>query len=120
MAHINLHELHQAGDQKHEGENDQSEEGVAGDLADNITIQNAHDARVQCTTLSVLFVLFSVRWRGIDKGVASRNHRLGSRPFLLVYFESNHGHGYEPYKPPASASPPDARRMNRIHLVVLW
>ena len=43
MAHINLHELHQAGDQKYKRENNQSEEGVAGYLADDITIQNAHD-----------------------------------------------------------------------------
>ena len=45
MAHVNLHYPFQPWDQKHKREDDQSEECVAGHLADDITIQNAHNAK---------------------------------------------------------------------------
>jgi len=81
MTHIDFHELYQAGDEKHERENDQSEEGVAGYLADDITIENAHDAEVQCTTLSVspgFSLLHSGNERGLTRSVADRG--MSSRP----------------------------------------
>src|SRR2546430_17517108 len=53
MAHVNLHHPFQPRDQKHKREDDQSEECVAGHLADDITIKNAHNAKVQSNTHAV-------------------------------------------------------------------
>ena len=50
MADEQLHEANELGDEEDESEDDKSEEGVAENFADNVTVQYAHDANGECNT----------------------------------------------------------------------
>src|ERR1051325_2256828 len=71
MAHVNLHQPYEPRHEKHECEDDQSEECVARYLADNIAIQNTHDANAQCTTLSARLRFSPRNRRAIYRVVAN-------------------------------------------------
>ena len=92
MAHVNLHQPYEPGHEKHECEDDQSEQCVAGYLADDIAIQNTHDANAQCITLSARLRFSPRNRRAIYRVVANFCHLLSYRLFLLVYFESIYAH----------------------------
>ena len=48
MADEELHEADELGNEEHEGENKEAEEGVADDFANNVTIEDAHGATGEC------------------------------------------------------------------------
>jgi hypothetical protein len=49
VADEKLHETDQLRDEEDEGEDDESEEGVAKNFADNVTVQYAHERTVSVT-----------------------------------------------------------------------
>ena len=49
MADEKLHEADQLRDEEDKGEDDESEEGVAKNFADNVTVQYAHERTVSVT-----------------------------------------------------------------------
>ena len=57
MAHKKLHQLHQFWHEKNEGEDDESKECVTENFADDIPIQDAHDANGECNTVASEFAL---------------------------------------------------------------
>jgi len=50
MAHQELHEPYQLRHEEHEGEDDQSEAGMAENFADDVAVKNAHGASGECST----------------------------------------------------------------------
>ena len=50
MAYQELHKPDQLRHEKYKGEDDQSEESMAENFADNVTVKNAHGATGECNT----------------------------------------------------------------------
>ena len=48
MADENFHEADELGDEEDKREDEETEQGVAGDFAGNVTIEDAHEAKGEC------------------------------------------------------------------------
>ncbi len=55
MTHKQLHQADELRDEKDEGEDGKSEECVAKNFADDIAVQDAHDANAECSTVATTF-----------------------------------------------------------------
>jgi len=48
MADENLHETDELGNKEDKGENEETKQGVAGNFAGDVTIEDAHEAKGEC------------------------------------------------------------------------
>jgi len=55
VTHEEFHQADQLGHEKYKGEDDESEECVAENLADDIAVQDAHDENGECNTVATAF-----------------------------------------------------------------
>ena len=55
MTHEQLHQADQLRHEKYEGKDGKSEECVAKNFADDIPVQDAHDANAECSTVATAF-----------------------------------------------------------------